>query len=73
MSKHAKLEILKALGKGILSKVEAQTLIQANGKLILDLSSESFKTDPIQSILEKIPEIKKHFITVISLGNGKRP
>ena len=73
MSKQAKLEILKALGKGILSKVEAQTLIHANGKLILDLSSEALNADPIQSILEKIPDIKNHFVTVISLGNGKKP
>jgi hypothetical protein len=73
MSKEAKMEMLKALGKGIISMVEANLLFQSNGKIILDLSSESLTPDPIHSIIEKIPEAKKHFITVISLGNGTRP
>lgn len=73
MNRVAKIEVLKALGKGKISKMEAQKLIQANGKVIVNLSSEVQSPDPIQSVLDQNQELKDHFHTIITLGNGKRP
>jgi hypothetical protein len=71
MSKHLKRAVLISLRQGEISKVEAKAIIQANGKIILDLSIDG-KPDPIFPIVQKIPSLKKCFINLITLGNGSR-
>lgn len=72
MNRTAKEAILTAYGKGIISKIEVHHLFQSGGRIILDLSSEG-STNPINDILEKIPDLKDHFTPIIYLGNGKKP
>ena len=73
MNKEAKREILKAIGQKTISKVEAKQLLQTDGIILLELSSEGINPNSIESLLEKIPNLKIHFLRKISLGNGKKP
>ena len=71
MSKHLKKAVLIALRQGEISKVEAKTLIQSNGKIILDLSTGGTGTDQAQiKTLERVPYLRPYFQNIISLGNG---
>lgn len=72
MNREAKQAILKAYGKGIISKVEALHLIQSDGIILLDLSRKA-GPNPINEILDKIPELKFHFTPILSLGYGQKP
>ena len=76
MNKEVKKAILKAIGKGLISKVEAKYLINTNGKLILNLSNNDkgkSNFEMINEILDKFPQLKKHFLNIIDLGKGERP
>lgn len=73
MNRELKKFVLIALFKGVISKVEAWQLLRTDGIIHLDLSSQLIKQNPPQSLLEKIPELKNHFIRIISLGHGKNP
>lgn len=70
MNRQVKKGILTALSNGSISKVEAMELLRSDGKIILDLSSKAISPNPMESIIEKIPELKNHFIRIISLGHG---
>jgi hypothetical protein len=72
MNKELKISILRAIKSGLLSKVEAKTLIQSNGTIKLDLSHRG-KIDPVSPIIERMPNLKQYFINIIDLGNGERP
>jgi hypothetical protein len=72
MNKELKISILRALKSGLLSKVEAKTLIQSNGTIKLDLSYRG-KIDPVSPIIERMPDLRQYFINIIDLGNGERP
>lgn len=71
MTKEAKTAILKALFNRTLSTVEAVHLLRTDGVILLDLSKQVIRQNPLQSILEKVPDIQKHFKRIIFLGNGK--
>lgn len=73
MNRDAKIEILKAIGQNLVSKVEARQLLQSDGIILLDLSSQGINPSPNESLLEKIPNLKIHFSRKISLGHGKKP
>ncbi|AKP50739.1 hypothetical protein [Cyclobacterium amurskyense] len=73
MNKEAKQGILIALKKGGIAKVEASQLLKSNGIVLLDLSRAPKKIDPIEALLAKVPDLKNHFIRIVTLGNGKRP
>lgn len=73
MNKEAKKEVLKAIGQKTISKVEARQLLQTDGIILLDLSSQGINPSPIESLLEKIPNLKIQFSRKISLGHGKKP
>ena len=72
MNKELKISILKALKSGLLSKVEAKTLIHSSGIIKLDLS-HSGKIDLVCPIIDRIPDLKQYFINIIDLGNGEKP
>ncbi len=73
MTKEAKTAILKAVYKGVISKMEAWQLLRTDGIIHLDLSSQLIKQNPPESLLEKIPNLKIHFSRKIILGHGKKP
>ena len=73
MTKEAKTAILKAVFKGLISKMEAWQLLRTDGIILLNISSQLINQNPPQSLLEKIPEIQNHFTKIISLGHGKNP
>lgn len=76
MNKEAKKVFLNALIGGHISKVEAKYLINTNGKLILNLSNNDLgkrNFEMINEILDKFPQLKKHFLNIIDLGKGERP
>ena len=72
MNNESKISVLKALKNGLLSKVEAKTLIYSKRVIRLDLSMDG-KQDLIFPIIERMPDLKQYFIKIIDLGNGKRP
>ena len=72
MNKELKISVLKALKNGLLSKVEAKTLIYSKRVIRLDLSMDG-KQDLIFPIIERMPDLKQYFIKIIDLGNGKKP
>jgi len=73
MNKEAKKEILKAIGQKAVSKVEARQLLQSDGIILLDLSSQGINPTPTDSLLEKVPNLKIYFTRKISIGHGKKP
>jgi hypothetical protein len=76
MNKQLKIEILKAIQTGSLSKSEAKEIIKSDGKIIFDLSNQGekpFLGFPFDNLLEKFPTWKIHFETVIFLGKGIKP
>jgi hypothetical protein len=72
MNKELKISILKGLKSGLLSKVEAKTLIHSSGIIKLDLSHRG-KIDPVCPIIDRMPDLKQYFINIIDLGNGEKP
>ena len=72
MNKELKISVLKALKSGLLSKVEAKTLINSNGTIKLELSPRG-KIDPVCPIIDRMPDLMQYFINIIDLGNGEKP
>jgi hypothetical protein len=72
MNKELKISVLKALKNGLMSKVEAKTLIHSNGTIKMELSPRG-KTDPVCPIIDRMPDLKQYFINIIDLGNGEKP
>tara|TARA_R110002111_G_scaffold74950_4_gene119049 strand:+ start:180 stop:401 length:222 start_codon:yes stop_codon:yes gene_type:complete len=73
MNSEAKKKLIVALFKGIINKGEAKQLIHAKMKFVIDLSSSTLKTNTIEALLTKVPDLRNHFTKLISLGNGKKP
>lgn len=74
MSVELKYAVLKALLRGEISNVEAKSLIQSNGKIILDISISGTETDHSQiDTLNRVPYLRSYFQNIISLGNGSKP
>lgn len=72
MNSETKRAILTAFGKGIISKLEMLHLIKSDGLIIVNLSSKASQ-EPINEILERIPDLKYHFTPILSLGHGQKP
>ncbi|PSL03024.1 hypothetical protein [Cecembia rubra] len=72
MNKGLKISILIALKNGLLSKVEAKTLINSKGIIKLDLSTHGMP-DPVCPIIDRMPDLKQYFIRIIDLGHGENP